>query len=141
MTFSARKPSQPRPRVRLSPRTRAAFAVRDLDRGRPRRLPVFRIALVVFLCAVVGLVSMGGVAAMVGANVIGSLSDGLPDPASLTSLDFDQPTVIYDRTGKVELARFQRENRRVVTYDEVPKLLLDATTAAEDRTFWQNDGF
>jgi len=117
------------------------MAVRDLDRGRPKRLPVFRIALVLLLCAVVGLVSMGGVAAMVGASVVGSLAGGLPDPATLTSLDFDQPTVIYDRTGKVELARFERENRRVVSYDEVPKLVLDTTTAAEDRTFWQNDGF
>jgi membrane peptidoglycan carboxypeptidase len=138
---SAPRPSQQRHHVRLSPRTRAAIAIRDLDRGRPKRLPVFRIALVLFLCAVVGLVSMGGVAAMAGASVIGSLAEGLPDPAALTSLDFDQPTVVYDRTGKVELARFERENRRVVTYDEVPKLLLDATTAAEDRTFWQNDGF
>jgi membrane peptidoglycan carboxypeptidase len=141
MTGSARRLPQRRPAIRLSPRTRAAIAVRDLDRGRGKRLPIFRIALVVFLCAVVGLVSMGGVAAMVGANVVGSLADGLPDPATLTTLDFDQPTVIYDRTGKVELARFERENRRVVTYDEVPKLMLDTTTAAEDRTFWQNDGF
>jgi membrane peptidoglycan carboxypeptidase len=115
--------------------------VRDLERSRPRRFPVFRVALVLFLAAVIGLVSMGGVAAMVGANAVGSLVGGLPDPADLTKLDFAQPTVIYDRTGKVELARFERENRRVVTYDDVPKLLLDATTAAEDRTFWQNDGF
>jgi membrane peptidoglycan carboxypeptidase len=141
MTGSARRLPQHRAAIRLSPRTRAAIAVRDLDRGRPKRLPYFRIALVLILCAVVGVVSMGGVAAMVGASVIGSLAGGLPDPASLTSLDFDQPTVIYDRTGKVELARFERENRRVVTYDEVPKLVLDTTTAAEDRTFWENDGF
>jgi membrane peptidoglycan carboxypeptidase len=117
------------------------MAVRDLERSRPRRFPVFRVALVLFLAAVIGLVSMGGVAAMVGANVVGSLVGGLPDPTDLTKLDFAQPTVIYDRTGTVELARFERENRRVVTYDDVPKLLLDATTAAEDRTFWQNDGF
>jgi len=141
MTGSARRLPQRRANIRLSPRTRAAIAVRDLDRGRPKRLPVFRIALVLILCAVIGIVSMGGVAAMVGANVIGSLAGGLPDPATLTSLDFAQPTVIYDRTGKVELARFELENRRVVTYEEVPKLVLDTTTAAEDRTFWENDGF
>ena len=141
MTGSARRQPKHRVPVRLSPRTRAAIAIRDLDRGRPQRLPVFRIALVLILCAVVGVVSMGGVAAMVGANVIGSLASELPDPATLTNLDFAQPTVIYDRTGKVELARFELENRRVVTYAEVPKLLLDTTTAAEDRTFWENDGF
>src|SRR6185369_15866028 len=131
MTGSARRLSQHRAPMRLSPRTRAAIAVRGLDRDsrRPKRLPYFRIALVLILCAVVGVVSMGGVAAMVGASVIGSLSGGLPDPAVLTSLDFDQPTVIYDRSGKLELARFERENRRVVTYTDVPKLVLDTTTA------------
>jgi membrane peptidoglycan carboxypeptidase len=141
MTGSARRLPQHRVNARLSPRTRAALTLLELDRGRPSRLPVFRIALVLFICAVVGLASMGGVAAMVGANVVGSLTTGMPDPKTLTSLDFAQPTVIYDRTGKVELARFERENRRVVTFDELPKLILDTTTAAEDRTFWQNDGF
>src|SRR4051812_2483347 len=135
MTGSAQRPPEHRARVRLSPRTRAAIAVRELDRPRPRRLPVVRIVLVLFLCAGVGLVSMGGVLAMAGASVTGPLSGGLPAPAQLTSLDFAQPTVIYDRTGKVELARFEREKRDVVTYDAVPKLVLDATTAAEDRTF------
>ena len=141
MTGSARKVPQPNPRVRLSPRTRAAIAVLDLERGRPKRLPIFRIALILFLCAVVGLASMGGVAMMVGANVIGALAGGLPDPAILTKLDFAEPTIVYDRTGKVELARFTRENRRVVAYDQIPQLVLDTTTSAEDRTFWQNDGF
>src|SRR5262245_45907481 len=141
MTGSPRRLPGQRPHVRLSPRTRAAFAVRELERPRPRRVPIFRIAFVIVFSVIVGVASMGGVAAMVGANVMGSLAGGLPDPATLTSLDFAQPTVIYDRTGKVELARFEREKRRVVTYDEVPKLLLDTTTAAEDRTFWQNDGF
>ena len=138
---SARRLPEHRVHVRLSPRTRAAIAVRELERERPRRLPFFRIALVLFLCAAIGVVSMGGVLAVVGANVIGSLAGDLPDPAALTSLDFAQPTVIYDRTGTVELARFAREKRRVVAYDDVPTLVLDTTTAAEDRTFWRNDGF
>ena len=141
MTGSARGLTDRRARLRLSPRTRAALAVRDLDRARPTRLPYGRIAALVFLAATVGLVSMGGVAAMVGASVVGSLADGLPDPTNLASLDFAQPTIVYDRTGKVELARFEREKRRVVTFAEVPPLVFDTTTAAEDRTFWQNDGF
>src|SRR4029079_11294618 len=52
-----------------------------------------------------------------------------------------EPMKIYDRTGKVELARFQREERRVVTFTDVPHLVLDATTSAEDRTFWSNSGY
>jgi membrane peptidoglycan carboxypeptidase len=112
-----------------------------MNRARPTRPPFGRIAAVAFFAVAVGLASMGGVAAMVGASVVGSLTTGLPDPANLASLDFAQPTIVYDRTGKVELARFEREKRRVVTFAQVPPLVLDTTTAAEDRTFWQNEGF
>ena len=28
-----------------------------------------------------------------------------------------------------------------MTFDEIPKVLLDATTAIEDKTFWENAGF
>ena len=68
------------------------------------------------------------------------LTAGLPDPAMLRSLGFAQPTIVYDRAGKVELGRFQAERRRVVAFDDVPRLVLDATTTAEDRTFWDNAG-
>ncbi len=43
--------------------------------------------------------------------------------------------------GKTELARFQRTKRTVVDYLALPPLVQDATTTAEDRTFWENDGF
>jgi membrane peptidoglycan carboxypeptidase len=79
-----------------------------------------------------------GLAAMAAVTV---LSEDLPDPSTLGSLTFSQPTVIYDRSGEVQLGVFQREKRRVVTYDEVPHLVLDATTTAEDRSFWENSGY
>ena len=41
-----------------------------------------------------------------------------------------------DRAGPLRTAR-----REVVTFDEIPKVLLDATTAVEDKTFWDNAGF
>jgi membrane peptidoglycan carboxypeptidase len=50
-------------------------------------------------------------------------------------------SVIYDRTGKIELARFGTERRDLVTFDQIPASLLDATTAVEDKTFWTNTGF
>ena len=49
--------------------------------------------------------------------------------------------VVLDRTGKIELARFGEFKREVVTFDEIPPVLLDATTAIEDKTFWENAGF
>ena len=90
---------------------------------------------------VVLLAAAAAVAAIAAVGVVNALSQGLPDPSSLTTLTFSQPTIIYDRTGKIELARFQQQDRRVVTFDEVPKVLLDSVTTAEDRTFWQNEGF
>ena len=52
-----------------------------------------------------------------------------------------EETVVYDRTGEVELARFGDFKREVVTFDEIPPIVLDATTAVEDKTFWENAGF
>ena len=48
---------------------------------------------------------------------------------------------MYDRTGQVELARFGEFNRDVVTFDQIPPVLVDATTAVEDGSFWDNAGF
>ncbi len=52
-----------------------------------------------------------------------------------------EETVIYDRTGKVELARFGDAKRDIVTFEQIPPILIDATTAVEDKTFWDNAGF
>src|SRR6478735_2311820 len=82
-----------------------------------------------------------GLAVVMVTTTVGVLSVGLPDPSQLEALTFSEPTVVYDRTGTVELGRFQREERRVVAFGDVPELVLDATTSAEDRTFWTNSGF
>ena len=108
---------------------------------RPRSgLFVRAIATVI---AAFGITSVFAVAmtAVIGATAVGVLSVDLPDPKRLDTLTFAQPTVVLDRTGKVELTRFQRVQRRVVTYDQVPRLVLDSATTAEDRTFWTNGGF
>jgi membrane peptidoglycan carboxypeptidase len=90
-------------------------------------------------------------AAFAGAGLAGALgvvaaysyySQGLPDPkASLGALEFDQQTVVTDRTGKVQLAKLGERKREVVTFDQIPPEVLDATTAIEDKDFWKNPGF
>ncbi|MDH5243826.1 MAG: penicillin-binding protein, partial [Chloroflexota bacterium] len=55
--------------------------------------------------------------------------------------DFEQQTIVYDRTGKIELARLGSLRREVVTFDEIPDEMLDATTSIEDKDFWINPGF
>ena len=81
-----------------------------------------------------------GFAAVVGAY--SSFSRDLPDPkALLENLTFNQETQVYDRTGKVQLATFAQEKRQVVEFDQIPPVLVDATTAIEDKSFWENAGF
>ncbi|HEY7130913.1 MAG TPA: transglycosylase domain-containing protein [Candidatus Limnocylindrales bacterium] len=116
-----------------------------IGRDRPHR-PGGRSRLVTILVAalgtfVIGSLLLAGIAAFGTMAVVAGLSQGLPDPRDLAGLTFSQPTVVYDRSGKVQLGRFQQEQRRVVTFAEVPHLVLDATTTAEDRTFWTNSGF
>ncbi len=79
-------------------------------------------------------------AGIIATSTLGAMSAGLPDPSKLDELGFAQATIVYDRAGKVELGRFEEQRRRVLQFDQIPKPVLDATTAAEDRTFWENAG-
>ncbi|MBA2720170.1 MAG: transglycosylase domain-containing protein [Chloroflexi bacterium] len=120
---------------------RRAATGRDRPRhaGGPNRPVQILVSLLVVVLA--SSLALVGVAAVGTMAAVAALSEGLPDPTNLSALTFSQPTTVYDRTGKIQLGRFQREQRRVVAYDEVPKLVLDATTTAEDRSFWENSGF
>ena len=116
---------------------------RGVPRGRPRRSSALRrvlIAIPILLFAILLLVGLAGLVAVAAAY--NYYSQGLPDPKdTLTNLVFDQQTRITDRTGKVELARLGDFKRELVTFDEIPDELLDATTAIEDKDFWSNPGF
>ncbi len=94
------------------------------------------------LFAVIGFAALSIVLAVAtGLTFLNQMEAELPSVASFEELDFAQPSVVYDRTGTIELARFQVERRHVVNYEEIPKVLLDATIAVEDRTFWENEGY
>lgn len=69
-------------------------------------------------------------------------SRDLKDPTELfANLGFEQPSVVYDRTGDIELARFGVLKRELVTFDQIPPEMIDATTSIEDKDFWTNPGF
>ena len=122
-------PQNPEPRRPCPTRTAAspALVAAGTDVG--------WIAIIAF----VFLASLGAIAAIAS---MASTSRGwcLEPPAKLLRA-LPQETIIYDRTGKIELARFGSARREVVTFDQIPKVLLDATTAVEDKTFWDNAGF
>ena len=61
----------------------------------------------------------------------------LPEPNS----DFTTSnTYLYYRDGETELGNLSVHNRQPITYEEMPQYIKDAVIAAEDRTFWTNQG-
>jgi penicillin-binding protein 1A len=99
------------------------------------------IVFPLFLFSTFLLMGVVGFAAAVSAY--GFYSQGLPDPkTTFAKLGFDEQTVVYDRTGKVELARFGQTQRQVIDkFEQLGPILVDATTSIEDKTFWDNAGF
>ena len=101
-----------------------------------------QILLVVLVVFVLTTGLLAGAGALVAVSAYNNYAAGLPDPvAALTNIDFEQQTIIYDRTGKVELARLGDLKRELVTFDQLPGEIIDATTAIEDKDFWTNPGF
>ncbi|MEA2632548.1 MAG: hypothetical protein QOE66_2767 [Chloroflexota bacterium] len=101
-----------------------------------------RIVVVVLMVVLLttGLLAASG--AMLAVVAYNHYAAGLPDPvAALANIDFEQQTILYDRTGKVELARLGDLKRELVTFDQLPGEIIDATTAIEDKDFWINPGF
>ncbi len=116
---------------------------RSLDRGRHRGSSAVRrvaIAIPIVLFGVFLLVGLAGVFGVAAAY--NYYSQGLPDPRdTLSNLSFDQQTIITDRTGKVRLASLGDFKREIVSFDQIPPEMLDATTSIEDKDFWTNPGF
>lgn len=64
----------------------------------------------------------------------------------IASPDFDtdklynkDATVIYDK-DKNEIARIGEQNRKIIYYDDLPEVLIDALIATEDSRFYQHNG-
>jgi penicillin-binding protein 1A len=120
-------------------RHRRALSRRPTGRGGSILRRILIAIPIVLLLLVLLLVTAG---ALFTAAAYNYYATGLPDPRSaLTDLDFEQQTIVYDRSGKVELARLGTLRREVVTFDQLPDEMLDATTAIEDQFFWTNPGF
>ena len=108
---------------------------RTAARTRPNTAGWIAIIAFVFLAGV------GTIAALASVALFSSVSANLAPPSKLTEYVLPEETIVYDRTGKIELARFGDAKREVVQFEEIPTILLDATTAIEDKTFWENAGF
>ena len=84
------------------------------------------IALPLFLFGTLALLAIVGFGSVVAAYSY--YSQGLPDPLpALNKLAFTQETVVYDRTGTIELARFGEIRRTVIPYSEMPPVPVSYT--------------
>ncbi len=127
---------------RASYAARLAIARSTARKPAPKGPGAILALALIAIVAVPSIASVGVIAAGGAAGVaIAALDQGLPDVQEFRDLGFSEPTKILDRSGKVELARFWNERREVIDFGEIPPLVLDATTATEDDTFWDNPGF
>jgi penicillin-binding protein 1A len=69
--------------------------------------------------------------------VYASFTSDLPDIAEIENFDLDQASTVVSADGK-ELANFAVEDRRVIPFEQIPSVMIDAQVAAEDQTFWEN---
>lgn len=68
-------------------------------------------------------------------------SRSLPDPNAWQDRRIIQSTKIYDNEGKNLLYEIHGEEKRtVIAYSDIPKIVKDATIAAEDAEFYNHSG-
>jgi membrane peptidoglycan carboxypeptidase len=60
-------------------------------------------------------------------------------PAISNLSKLDQRSTVFDSAGN-QLAQLGIQNREVVPLSAVPKVVINAVVATEDKTFWHNDG-
>ncbi len=65
----------------------------------------------------------------------------LPNPAELANRQIAQTTKIYDRNKILLFEIYTNQNRTLVSLEDIPQRLRQATLAIEDKNFYQHPGF
>ncbi|MGZ3622358.1 MAG: transglycosylase domain-containing protein [Ktedonobacteraceae bacterium] len=131
--LEAQSPTQRRTRINhflLMKRRQQRF--QESMKASARPLTLFFVFLIVLLCLVSS--GVGGAYAYYQAQ--------LPLLNGMANQTLFQSTRIYDRKGRLlyELYDPKYGRRTYVNYNSISPLLISATVAAEDHTFWTNSG-
>src|SRR6202171_6527340 len=96
--------------------------------------------LLTFFAVMVFLGSLGFASVM---GLYAYFARELPDPGALSRRQLCQTAHILDRTGKLlqEVNDPSGGRRILVRFSDIPKVMRDATIAAEDASFYDNPGF
>ena len=65
----------------------------------------------------------------------------IPSPRELTFRQTPETSKIYDRNGKLLYQIYAQQNRTIVPLNDIPKDLINATIAIEDKDFYNHPGF
>lgn len=65
----------------------------------------------------------------------------LPSPTLLTVRDLDVTTKVFDRSGALLYEIYADQNRTPLALNEIPKYVIQATIAIEDKNFYSHQGF
>lgn len=92
------------------------------------------------------ILKFGGIFAVVLLMVsivgIAKISNDLPDPNKLINREVAQSTKIYDRTGQTILYEIHGDQKRtLVSLNDIPLNVRNATIAIEDKDFYKHGGF
>lgn len=108
----------------------------EMPRFNWSRLRVPRVGpMASFLFAFAGLIIGGSVVFYV------TIWRDLPHPSELVTQPRAMTTKIYDRNQRLLYKVFQDENRSLVTLEELPDYVVQATLAIEDAEFYTHAGF
>ena len=74
---------------------------------------------------------------------VAQITKELPDPKqAINSRQITQSSKIYDRTGEILLYEiYGEEKRTVVSFEEIPDYVKNATIAIEDKNFYSHPAF
>ena len=94
--------------------------------------------LTLLFLIIFGSLAVAGGAAWYGKEIIENADPIDPNKIYET---LDLSTQIYDDNDKLIDEVYYDENRRIVTYEQLPENLKNAFIAVEDKTFWEHSGF
>ena len=108
--------------------------VKDNDK-KPKKIKkkrkIWKILVFIFLISCIVVIAL---CCMFAAYIISNAPKF--DPKELYH---QEASTLYDKDGK-EFAKLGTENRIIITYDELPEVLIDAIIATEDSRFYQHNG-